>query len=381
MPANLRGATDDGLPIVGQMLTCDRGDWSNGPDLTVQWLGDGGEIIGATERTYQLQESDRRHRIGCRVSAVNDIGPAASEAVADPLLAVQDAPRIQRRPVATSKAVGARATDVELTCSDPGTWDEDYGAYEYRWQREGVEIAGATGRTYTATVDDLGRDLACVVFSTNPVGRSDGAASDGVLVPLPAGSAFGDGKIFKAGGFNQVDPTNLLALGKDYLQVIANLSTSRRSAAVIATRKDCAAGPYAKEPKPDFDGLLGKRLSARQTCGVLLADGLGFNVTQDHDGAASYWLGVGTFQCHLPGEFPPLGKGVCPKLRIDVPPLDPRNAAQHDHTRRAGRPGRPRSPSRSCGTSTPTGARTRRATRRRRSCGRSTRVASTGCAP
>lgn len=322
VPANLRRPVATGIPIVGEKLTCDTGEWSNGPDLDVRWLRDGAVITDANAvgRVYQLTIEDRRHRVACRVGASNDIGRAAADADSDGLLAVLEAPAIQRKPVARSETVGARATDVRLTCADPGTWDEDYGSYEYRWQREGTEIAGATGQSYDASVDDLGRNLACVVFSTNPKGRSEGAASDDVLVPLPATVSY-PGQIFKAGGFNQVDPTNLMAVSYSYLGVIRNLVTNRRAAAQTALRASCAAGPFKSEPLPDFNRAVGTRLGDRQTCAVLLADRLGFNVIQTENG--SFWNN-GPFACAVPGGVAPTGKGRCPQLRIDVPPLDPR---------------------------------------------------------
>lgn len=320
VPANLRKPTTTGTPVIPELLTCDTGEWSNGPDTTQQWVRDGVNIVGATNRTYRLTDDDRRRRVSCVVSARNDVGAAAATEQSNGLLVVKEVPALQRRPVTISRTTGGRATDIELECSDPGTWDEDYGSYEYRWLREDAEIAGATGKTYAATTDDLGRNVACVVFSTNPKGRSEAGVGSSVLVPLPATGT--PGAIYEAGGFNSLDPTNLMAVSSEYKAAIRRLVTGRRQATAEALRTSCATGQFASEPLPDWTKYVypGKAKGTyfgnnKQLCPILLKDFAAVVITAD----GAYWAHDRS-TCRLPNVDPP-GKTPCSTLGLPVPPL------------------------------------------------------------
>ena len=60
----------------------------------------------------------------------------------------------------------------QISCSN-GTWiGSDQITYTYQWIRVGedtkVNIEGATGSTYTATANDVGNRLACIVYADSP---------------------------------------------------------------------------------------------------------------------------------------------------------------------------------------------------------------------
>ena len=70
-------------------------------------------------------------------------------------------------------ASGTTALGDTLSSTN-GTWTGAVGgAYSYQWQRNGVDIAGATSSTYNIVVADSAADVRCVVTYTN----SGGAAS------------------------------------------------------------------------------------------------------------------------------------------------------------------------------------------------------------
>ncbi len=58
--------------------------------------------------------------------------------------------------------------------STRGTWDGVGNFYTYQWQRDGVDIAGATGISYGLTVADEGAKIRLVVTVTNPDGDGFG---------------------------------------------------------------------------------------------------------------------------------------------------------------------------------------------------------------
>ena len=59
--------------------------------------------------------------------------------------------------------------------------DEDgLGAISYQWQRNGVDIAGATGSTYTLTQADVGTTITVVASYTDGQGTGESVTSAGV---------------------------------------------------------------------------------------------------------------------------------------------------------------------------------------------------------
>ncbi len=68
-----------------------------------------------------------------------------------------------------------------LRCS-PGTWSPAATTVRYQWESGGVEIAGATGETYTAT--QTGR-LRCRVTAVNAVGEATARGAVTVVDPPP----------------------------------------------------------------------------------------------------------------------------------------------------------------------------------------------------
>lgn len=317
-PALLRAPAISGIPVKGRTLRCDPGEWSGGPDLSASWLRGGAVIPNVQTLTYRLAEEDRRHRIACEITAANDVGSAPPARSTNDLLAVGAPPAARSNPSIQLARTGSRPTDVRLTCGT-GTWDEDYGQYDYRWLRASAEIAGATGSTYDAAAADLGQDLRCVVFSTNPAGRSEGASSDELLVPLPATGE--PGAIYTGGGFNRLDPLNLLAVTRAWQDKMTELTVARRRATAEAVRTDCSTGQYRDARLPDFArltaGAKGVYMSARDTCGVLLrapADQIAYPMS-----TGIYWAGNGG--CQIPNGGGGAGK-PCPTLRVTVPRLN-----------------------------------------------------------
>ena len=68
-----------------------------------------------------------------------------------------------------------------------GTWTGNNNLYSYQWQRDGVDIADATGAGYTLTVDDVGKRVRVVVTATNPDATVTAASAPTVSSRAPAG--------------------------------------------------------------------------------------------------------------------------------------------------------------------------------------------------
>ena len=169
-PVNTTPPVVTGTATVGQTLNCSQGVWANTPtSFTYQWLRDGANIASATTPNYLLVSADGSHAISCRVTATNAIG-SASATSSNALLVSATAPVNSVAPAIT----GTPALGNTLTCSQ-GTWSNSPTSYAYQWQRNSVNISGATASTYVVVSTDAGTALSCIVTATN----ASGSASQG----------------------------------------------------------------------------------------------------------------------------------------------------------------------------------------------------------
>lgn len=73
--------------------------------------------------------------------------------------------------------------------ADPGEWDAAGLAFAYQWQRDGVDIAGATSADYTPVTADAAHTLSVVVTASKDGLEPGTATSAGVLVKFAANVA------------------------------------------------------------------------------------------------------------------------------------------------------------------------------------------------
>jgi uncharacterized protein YfiM (DUF2279 family) len=68
-------------------------------------------------------------------------------------------------------AVTGTATVGQTLSTTDGTWTgAPAPTFSYQWQRNSVDIAGATSSTYLLVEADIGNPIRCVVTATNPLG-------------------------------------------------------------------------------------------------------------------------------------------------------------------------------------------------------------------
>lgn len=86
---------------------------------------------------------------------------------------------------------GTPQTGESVSCS-VGTWTgTPTPTFARQWQRNGTNISGATGSSYTLDVADEGQSIRCVVTATNSAGSA--SANSGTITPLaPASSSYSD---------------------------------------------------------------------------------------------------------------------------------------------------------------------------------------------
>jgi hypothetical protein len=191
-PSNNAPPTISGTAQQGQTLTEVHGSWSNSPtSYSYQWedCDSSGSnctpIAGATNQTYSLTSADVGHTIRVSESATNAGGTGAA-APSGPTAVVQ---ALAVAPSNTSPPTisGSASVGQTLTCS-PGSWSGSPApTFSYQWQRDGADIAGASGSTYVVQAADQGHTLTCKVTASNSAGQAS-AVSTGVAIPAGGGS-------------------------------------------------------------------------------------------------------------------------------------------------------------------------------------------------
>jgi hypothetical protein len=194
-PVNRCAPTIEGKLVVGKTITATTGCWSNNPTkFSYQWLrcdqagANCQKIATATDNAYTLTKTDAGNTMMVLVTASNadgSTGPVNSKPSA--VVSAAAAPQNTTPPSITGKAIVG-----ELLFADPGKYGGGVPTrYAYQWQRcnaagsSCVNVAGATGQTYTVRASDVGFTLRVSVRAGNDYGF-DVTTSDRTAVVITA---------------------------------------------------------------------------------------------------------------------------------------------------------------------------------------------------
>ncbi len=183
-PAFTSATTLSGTVQAGQTVTCVAGATTGAPapDLTYEWLRSGTPIAFETATTYDVVVSDAGAAIGCRTTATNAAGTAQSASATVTVPAVS-LPQNTTLPAVTPASGSGLGT--VLTCSQ-GSWQgQPTPTYAWYWLRDGVQIPGGYGPTWTVVAADAATTLTCQVTASNPVGDTTVTAKGSVAIPPP----------------------------------------------------------------------------------------------------------------------------------------------------------------------------------------------------
>ena len=144
---------------------------ATGTITTYQWYRNGVAINGATSSSYQFVTSTANNNEQYKVDVQGSCGTETSTTVA---LTVNAKPVITAQPVGSAKCVGEGYT-FTLTASGI--------IASYQWQRNGIDIAGATAATYTlAAIQPGDAGLYQVVLTGAATCRSERFVSAGAAL-------------------------------------------------------------------------------------------------------------------------------------------------------------------------------------------------------
>ena len=168
-----------GTPTEDQALSVDTSGISDADGLgafSYQWYRDGAAVTGATGATYTLGDTD----VGASITVVvsytdgNGSGEFVTSAAVGPVANVNDAP------TGSVTISGTPTEDQTLTASNTLADADGLGVISYQWQRDGVDIAGATASTYTLLDADVGATITVVASYTDGHGTNESVTSGGV---------------------------------------------------------------------------------------------------------------------------------------------------------------------------------------------------------
>lgn len=171
------GVSIDGIATEDQTLTANTGALNDNDGLgsfAYQWLRDGSIVDGATSSTYTLGDADAGRTVSVRVDYTDAQGTAESVTSNGLVIAnVNDAP------TGTVSISGTATEDNTLTADTSTLADADgLGALNYQWQRDGVNIDGATASTYTLGDADVGTSVRVIVSYTDGGSTTESVTSD-----------------------------------------------------------------------------------------------------------------------------------------------------------------------------------------------------------
>ena len=174
--------TIDGTPQVGQTLTADTAnivdqDGLTGVSYRYRWIAGGTDISGATGSSYELTSGEQGQTIKVRVTFTDEAGNAESltSAATAQVEAGPNTPATSQPTIS-----GTPQVDETLTADTSGISDDDgltNVAYSYQWIAGGLDIAGATGSSYTLTSNEQGKTVRVRVTFTDDADNAESLTS------------------------------------------------------------------------------------------------------------------------------------------------------------------------------------------------------------
>ena len=174
--------TISGTPQVGETLTADTSAIDDADGLTsvsyeYQWMADGVDIDGATGSTYTLTASEQGKTIKVRVTFTDD-AENEETLTSEATVAVAAAPNREATGLPTIS--GTPQVEQTLTADTSAITDTDGLAnvsFSYQWMADGVDIAGATGSSYTLTASEQGKTIQVRVSFTDDANNAESLTS------------------------------------------------------------------------------------------------------------------------------------------------------------------------------------------------------------
>lgn len=167
-PANTVLPVITGSLTPGSVLTTTTGTWTSTKPITYtyQWTKNGISIVNAILPVYVLTEADVGSSITVKVTATNMAGSSTVTAVG--VDGTEPPPIYGLLNSELPKVTGTLKVGSTLTTDNGGWVGTPPPTFTYSWQRDDVDIPGATSNTYLLVTADAGHLITSGVTATNP---------------------------------------------------------------------------------------------------------------------------------------------------------------------------------------------------------------------
>jgi len=192
-PVNNTAPRIFGAARVGQVLSGDRGSWSNVGSYAYAWLrcnGNGCDpISGATSTQYQLTGSDDGHRIRFRVTATNGDGSTVETTPSTAVVTAAGKPANTAEP-----AISGTPQEGSTLSGSNGTWTNSPSKFVYAWLRcdnKGnacATINGANKNTYVIASGDVNTTIRFRVNASNSAGNDTATSNPTAVISKNRGA-------------------------------------------------------------------------------------------------------------------------------------------------------------------------------------------------
>jgi hypothetical protein len=192
-------SADNESTLEGHALTVDPGQWQGARSYSYSWYAcqptddsDCAQIPGASAQTFVPTSAELGLDVFADVTVTASDGETNYDYTPGLLVGAEQVPTNTTAPVLS----GGTTVGAALSATD-GSWTNSPTSYAYQWERcagtgTGCSpVPGATARTYTTTLADLGTTLKIAVTATNYGGSGAATASavSAVITAVPASGA------------------------------------------------------------------------------------------------------------------------------------------------------------------------------------------------
>lgn len=193
--------------IVGSVINCTTGVWTNSPTFTYQWYRNSVLINGATNSSYSATASDDKMVLVCKVTATS--GANTAYIYSNNLYIGAEVPIVNETwgwgapggtggtgdgttAIAPSKIIDPTIIGNDYVGSTvialEGGWVNGVVSFAYSWKRSDVAIAGATTKKYVLTTDDIGSILTVTITATNSTGNNSATSAAFTVIATQTGN-------------------------------------------------------------------------------------------------------------------------------------------------------------------------------------------------
>jgi hypothetical protein len=167
----------NGVPAVGNVLSCGLFGWDSGVSVSYQWLRDGIEVPGATSGVFTLSELDYGTNVSVQVDGVKTGFQTVSRTSPETLVGLGTI-RVSSKPLVIGDAKVGKTLYART-----GTWEPSV-TFEYQWFRDGIAIPKATSHQYKTVAADFRRKVSIKVVGLKPGYKKHENASSAITIGL-----------------------------------------------------------------------------------------------------------------------------------------------------------------------------------------------------